>query len=182
MGTRAADKYFMGMALEEARRAFQSGEFPVGCVIVKNNVALASGRRKGTAGDGNNEIDHAEMVALRRIGDLNPGIDLRGAAVYCSMEPCLMCFGAILLSGISKVVYAYEDVMGGATGLDRSGLPMLYRDNRIEIVPHVLREKSLSLFTAFFGSPENKYWRDSLLARYTLAEATPQKDRMVTGD
>lgn len=165
--------HFMGKALEQARRAYKRGEFPVGCVIVKQNAVVAAGRRMGTADNGTNEVDHAEMVALRRLGDLNPGFDLHGAAIYCSMEPCLMCFGAILLSGIGKVVYAYEDVMGGAAGMDRSCLPPLYRNNRIEIVPHILREESLSLFAAYFSSPLNSYWRDSPLARYTLAKAPP---------
>ena len=90
--------------------------------------------------------------------------------LYCTMEPCLMCFGATLLSGIKRIVYAYEDVMGGGTRCDLSGLPILYKDTNVTIVPHVLRRQSLELFKAFFLKPENNYWKNSLLAEYTLAQ------------
>jgi tRNA(adenine34) deaminase len=84
------------------------------------------------------------------------------------MEPCLMCFAAILLSGIRKIVYAYEDIMGGGTTIDLSQLPPLYQTIDCTIVPHILRDRSLSLFKAYFNRSKNDYWRDSLLARYTL--------------
>jgi tRNA(adenine34) deaminase len=81
-----------------------------------------------------------------------------------------MCFGAIILSGIPKIVYAYEDVMGGGVSCNLMNQKPLYRNARMEITPHVLREKSLALFKRFFGNPANGYWRDSLLARYTLEQ------------
>jgi tRNA(adenine34) deaminase len=67
-----------------------------------------------------------------------------------------------------RIVYAYEDVMGGATGCDRSGLPPLYRDARLTITAGVLRDRSLALFSRFFADSGNPYWADSLLCRYTL--------------
>ena len=60
--------------------------------------------------------------------------------------------------------------MGGGTSCDLSGMPPLYRDRQITIVPHVLRRKSLDLFRAFFTDPENPYWQGSLLAQYTLEQ------------
>ncbi len=81
-----------------------------------------------------------------------------------------MCFAAIVLSGIGRIVYAYEDVMGGGSGLDRSGLPPLYRDAQLTVVPGVLRKDSLVLFKRFFADSGNPYWSDSLLSRYTLAQ------------
>ncbi len=86
------------------------------------------------------------------------------------MEPCLMCFGAILLSGIGEIVYAYEDVMGGGTKSDLKSLPPLYRDRKISVISGVLRSKSLEIFKAYFSNPSNFYWRGSLLADYTLAQ------------
>ena len=53
--------------------------------------------------------------------------------IFCTMEPCLMCLGAIMLSGIRKIVYAYEDVMGGGTGCDLSGLKPLYSNNHMSV-------------------------------------------------
>jgi tRNA(adenine34) deaminase len=162
--------YFMKKALNEAENALFSGEFPVGCVLVYQNKVLVSGSRKGTAGESANEVDHAEMVALRRLAEVKQDINRREITLFCTMEPCLMCFAAILLNGIGKIVYAYEDVMGGGTRCDLKNLSPLYRDSEILIVPDILREESLKLFKAFFATPENDYWRGSLLADYTLRQ------------
>jgi tRNA(adenine34) deaminase len=82
----------------------------------------------------------------------------------------MMCLGAMILSGISEIVYAYEDIMGGGTNCDLTKLTPLYKDCRISIVPNVLRQESLELFKAFFKNPKNSYWRGSLLAGYTLSQ------------
>ena len=81
-----------------------------------------------------------------------------------------MCYGAIILSGIREIVYAFEDVMGGGTGCDTASMAPLYRQN-IRIVPHIRRGESLALFKTFFSNPTNTYWKDSPLARYTLETA-----------
>lgn len=162
--------YFMKKALNEAENALSRGEFPVGCVLVYENEVLVSGFRKGTAGDSANEVDHAEMVALRRLSEVKQDINRREITLFCTMEPCLMCFAAILLNNIGKIVYAYEDVMGGGTRCDLKNLSPLYRDSNISIVPDILREESLKLFKEFFANPKNDYWRGSLLADYTLRQ------------
>ena len=120
-----ADTVFMSAALGLAQTALADGEFPVGCVIADDEIEVARGHRTGTAAGSVNEIDHAEINALRRLSDDMPDIDRSRLTIYCTMEPCLMCFSAILLSGIGRIVYAYEDVMGGGTGCDRSGLAPL---------------------------------------------------------
>jgi tRNA(adenine34) deaminase len=161
---------FMQLALEQARQALARGEFPVGCVLVQGDQAVVGAARQGSRALRPNECDHAEMVALRRYyafdGPLPPG----PLTVYSTMEPCLMCFGALLLAGVHTIVYAYEDVMGGAASCDRSLLPPLYHERAVQIVGGVGRSESLSLFQAFFTDPANNYWRDSLLARYSLAQ------------
>jgi tRNA(adenine34) deaminase len=87
------------------------------------------------------------------------------------MEPCLMCFSALTLSRIGKVVYAYEDAMGGGTNCDLESLPPLYRTLRPHVVGGILRSESLALFKAFFGNTANTYWQGSLLETYTAAQA-----------
>ena len=161
-------EHFMQKALDQAQNALAMGEFPVGCVAVYQNKVLASAARSGTGGEFSNEVDHAEMVVLKRLIDLEQNIDCRQVTVFCTMEPCLMCLGALILSGIGEIVYAYEDVMGGRTQCNLSSLTPLYRDHNISIVPNILRRQSLELFKAFFQNPENTYWQGSLLARYTL--------------
>jgi len=160
--------HFMGEALAEAAIALAQGEFPVGCVMVYRGRIVARASRRGTAASGRNELDHAEMVALRQFVHLNEELEPAGVTVFCTMEPCLMCFSALILAGIGEVVFAYEDAMGGGTGCDRSQMKALYRDSPIVVRPHVRRSESLALFQKFFADPANRYWRGSLLAQYTL--------------
>lgn len=159
---------YMKKALDQAQKALEAGEFPVGCVLVYQDRIIVSASRAGTAGDAVNEIDHAEMVALRRLIDLKDNIDKSKVTLFCTMEPCLMCLGAIILNDIGAAVYAYEDVMGGATDCNLAELTPLYHSGRISIVPHILRQQSLELFKAYFNNPEHTYWQGSLLAKYTL--------------
>ena len=166
----ASDSVFMSAALGLAQTALVNGEFPVGCVIADGKIMVAQGHRTGTAAGSANEIDHAEINALRRLYDEMPDIDRSTLTIYCTMEPCLMCFSAILLSGIVRIVYAYEDVMGGGTGCDRSSLPTLYRNAQLTVIPSVMRTDSLLLFKQFFADPANTYWAESLLSRYTLEQ------------
>jgi len=162
--------YYMKKALQQAEAALSAGEFPVGCVMVYENRIIATGARENTTGDCANEVDHAEMIALRGLCDLETKIDLKKVTLFSTLEPCLMCFGALLISGIHKIVFAYEDAMGGGTQCDLSKLPSLYKENQISIVPDILRTKSLQLLKTFFLNPENTYLKDSLLATYTLRQ------------
>ena len=163
---------FMELALEQAQKAFARGEFPVGCVIVQDEQVISTGSRKGTRQDRTffSEIDHAEIRALKGLEDMDKGFEPEKAIIFSTMEPCLMCLGAIILSGIKKIVYAYEDPMGGGTGCDLKKLPLLYKQNNIDIVSGVLRQKSLDLFCNFFNKEENLYWKNSYLETYTLGQ------------
>jgi len=174
--TEASDAFaheaYMELALDQARTAYGNGQFPVGCVIVQDGQVISSGARAGTAGEACffSEIDHAEIRALKAVEAFDKVFRPDNAVLYCTMEPCLMCFSAIILSGIKTVVFAYEDVMGGGTGVDLSTAGPLYQEARIQIIPNVLREKSLDLFYKFFNKEANLYWKGSLLEAYTLAQ------------
>ncbi len=177
----------MSEALNLAANALSRGVFPVGCVLVSGNMIVGSGARSHTMPEDVNELDHAEVCALRnwieRGRPLGHGDDTDITA-YCNLEPCLMCLGALILNSIKRIVYAYEDVMGGATGLDFSR-PMtgvagtaedlidirdnnLYVNSRVEIIGGVMRQESLTLFKTYFSDPAQFYWRNSLLYKYTL--------------
>jgi tRNA(adenine34) deaminase len=180
----------MSGALDLASIALSRGDFPVGCILVSGDMIVGSGIRSHTRPGDMNELDHAEVSALRdwmekgyprARGYMDDAADI---TAYCNLEPCLMCLGALILNGINRIVYAYEDVMGGATGLDFSG-PLtgatwpvgslfdikndnLYAGSRLEILAGVKRKESLALFKRFFSDPAQSYWKDSLLYKYTL--------------
>lgn len=161
----------MAQALGSAQKAFDAGEFPVGAVIVVGDKVVAEGSRVGTnrVMGRSSELDHAEIRALRQFEIVGKNSDPDGAVIFSTMEPCLMCFSAIILSGIKEIVYAYEDPMGGGTCCDLGQLTPLYRDSGVKIVPGILREESLDLFRKFFRKENNLYWKGSLLERYTLS-------------
>lgn len=161
-------EYFMEAALEEARQALIEGEFPVGCVMVAEGRIVDRERRRNSLASNRNEIDHAEILTLRRLLAQQPDLDLGGVTVYSTLEPCLMCYSTLLLSGIRNFVWAYEDIMGGGANLPLYMLNTLYAQMRVHLIDRVLRTESLRLFQQFFRT--GTYWQDSLLARYTLAQ------------
>lgn len=159
----------MQQALVLAEDALKNGEFPVGCVIECNGKIIATGRRENSSGY-TNELDHGEMRALRSLVELQPDMDMSKVTVYSTLEPCLMCFSTLLVNGVRRFVYGYEDVMGGGTNLPLALLSPLYRDLEVTVVDSILRGKSLGLFKKFFTDPENGYLKNTLLCQYTLEQ------------
>ncbi|MEJ5358601.1 MAG: deaminase [Desulfobacterales bacterium] len=158
----------MGEALRQAAAALAAGEFPVGCVLVRGEGIVAAGARRGSRAPGGGELGHAEMVALQALsGKEEASAPLRA---FVTLEPCLMCFAALLLHGVGEIVFAFEDVMGGATTLDRSRLAPLYRNRPLRVQGGVRRAESLRLLQAFYRDPGNAYWQGSLLAAHILAQ------------
>jgi tRNA(adenine34) deaminase len=158
----------MQFALAEARLALAKGEFPVGCVLAADGEILAQGRRHNSGSAARNELDHAEVVTLRGLLTEKHDLDCGRITCYSTLEPCLMCYSTMLLSGIRRFVWAYEDVMGGGTSLPLARLAPLYQEMQVELIPNVLRGESIALFAQFFQN--HSYWQDSLLSQFTLAE------------
>ncbi len=156
---------YMKIALGEAEKSLTANDFPVGCVMVANKEIIARGRRQNSTPEAANELDHAEIIALRDLIDNHPQVERNKITVYSTMEPCLMCFATLLLNGLRRIVYAYEDIMGGGGNLPLKELSPLYSEMEVQVIPHVMRSESLSLFKKFFRNPAN-----NLLAKYTLEQ------------
>ena len=106
------DEHWMGLALEEAARAAQAGEVPVGAVVVLDGRLLGSGHNAPIKDC--DPTAHAEIVALRAAAREAGNYRLIGATLYATIEPCAMCCGAAIHTRIARLVYGADDAKAGA--------------------------------------------------------------------
>ena len=140
----------METALEEARAAAACGEVPIGAALVLDGKLIAkSGNRTIRDGD---PTAHAEIVVLREAARLAANHRLGGAVLYVTLEPCIMCAGAMIQARISRLVYGADDPKGGAarTCFEMLSHPRL--NHRIEFTPEVLAAESAELLQKFFAA------------------------------
>lgn len=160
---------WMREALAEAARALAAGDVPVGAVAVRDGRVVGRAyNRKEAARD---PTAHAEMLALQEAARTLGGWRLPGVTLYCTLEPCPMCAGAMIQSRLPRLVYAVDDPKAGAAGsvvdlLQHEGL-----NHRLEVVKGVLAKEAGALLQAFFeglrdGSIPHKSaaWRRRRLA------------------
>ena len=106
------DVDFMRIAYEEAKKAFQENEVPVGAVIVKDGRVISVGHNHR---ESKNDItSHAEIEAIKNASEILGSWKLSGCTLFVTLEPCLMCAGAILQSRLSRVVFGAKDNEDGA--------------------------------------------------------------------
>lgn len=141
------DIYFMKKALHQARRAADAGEVPVGAVIVKDGRIVARARNmRETKRDG---TAHAETEAIRKACKKLGGWRLPGCTMYVTLEPCVMCAGAIVNSRIERVVIGARDPKAGAFGsvTDVAALPL---NHKPQIEYGVMEEECAGILRDFF--------------------------------
>ncbi len=115
-----SDDYFMNEALKEARKAFQAHEVPVGAVVVANNKIIA--RAHNYTERLNDVTAHAEMQAITSAANYIGGKYLNDCTLYVTLEPCIMCAGALHWTHITKIVYGASDEKRGYTQIGRNVL------------------------------------------------------------
>ncbi len=140
----------MGAALIEARAASQSDEIPVGAVVLSAaGEVIAAGHNLREASS--DPTAHAEVVALRRAGEVLGDWQLAGCSLVVTMEPCTMCAGALVLARVARVVFGAWDPKAGAVG----SLWDVVRDRRLnhrpEVVAGVREAECSQLLTDFFA-------------------------------
>lgn len=142
------DEYFMSLAMKQAQLAGQIDEVPVGCVLVKDNEVIAVGHNRQIID--NNPSAHAEIIALKNAGKILNNHRLIGTTLFVSLEPCAMCFGAIIHARVSKVVFGAYDKKTGVCGscIDLQQHPCF--NHHIEIVGGVLEQESKEMLQTFF--------------------------------
>jgi tRNA(adenine34) deaminase len=139
------DEYYMMMALKEAKKAYEEGEIPVGAIVVLNEKVIAHGQNM--VEKLNDPTAHAEMIALTSAFNLIGGKFLPEATLYVTIEPCLMCAGAVYWSRIGKIVYGADDEKNGYKKTTASNWPF---HPKTELVRGVLKDQCAQLKKDFF--------------------------------
>ena len=147
------DEFFMKLALEEARSACETGDIPVGAVIVRDGQVIASGKNRREA-DGN-AVAHAEVIAIENACRALGGWRLSDCTLYVTLEPCPMCAGAIVNSRISRVVFGASDSVSGCVGsvLDLNAYPF---NHAFEVTSSVLEDECSDILREFFEEKRKK--------------------------
>ena len=144
----AMDAAYMGLALEEAKKALEKDEVPVGAILVWEGKGVVA-RTHNTRESGKNALGHADISAIDAACKTLGGWRLHKATLYVKLEHCLMCTGAILSARIKRVVYGAPDPkaggMGGLCDLREAGFP-----HTPEVVAGVGEEKCKALLDEFF--------------------------------
>jgi len=145
-----SDEIFMLEALSLARQAAESGEVPVGAVVVKEGAVVGRGYNRPVSGK--DPTAHAEVMALRDAAERIGNYRLADCILYVTLEPCAMCAGAIMHARVSRVVYGAADPKSGACG----SVVDLFAEERLNhhatIVGGVMAEEAARLLQDFFSA------------------------------
>lgn len=144
------DAAFMGLALEEARRARDAGEVPVGAVVARGAEVIGRGHNAPISAV--DPTAHAEVVAIRDAARRAGNYRLTGATLYTTVEPCAMCCGAALQARLARVVYGAADPKAGAARSLYRLLDDRRLNHRAEVAGGVRGAESAALLHAFFES------------------------------
>ena len=142
------DESYMQRALELARQAEAAGEVPVGAVIVRDGTIIAEGWNQPICAD--DPSAHAEMIALRAAGQALASYRLLDTTLYVTLEPCVMCAGAMVHARVRRLVFGATDPRAGAAGSVFNVVQHAALNHRIECTGGVLAEECGALLREFF--------------------------------
>ena len=145
------DEYYMKLAYKYAKLAYEKDEVPVGAVIVKNNIVLAkSYNLVETLTD---VTAHAEMISITSATNKINSKYLVDCTLYVTLEPCVMCFEALVMSRISRIVYSVSDPKKGGISTQ------LKKNHNIVVSSGILQKESLDLIQRFFKKKRIKSFK-----------------------
>jgi tRNA(adenine34) deaminase len=144
------DNFWMHFALNEARRAAEHHDVPIGAVAVRHGEIIAQAHnRREIDGDA---TAHAEMLVIQQASQMIGHWRLEDVTLYCTLEPCAMCAGAMILARLPRLVYGAPDPKAGAGGsvMDLLNHPRL--NHRVEVLGGVLADDAAALLVNFFAA------------------------------
>lgn len=141
-------QFYMEIAIEEAKKAGNIGEVPIGAIIVKNNEIIA--RAHNLRESEQDPTAHAEHIAIQRAASVLGSWRLEGCSLYVTLEPCVMCAGSIVMSRIPSVIYGAKDPKGGCAGSLMNLLQEERFNHRATVEFGILEEACSQLLTTFF--------------------------------
>ena len=145
-----ADEKYMREALRQARKAYDLGEVPIGCVIVSNETGQIVGRGYNRRNTDRTTLSHAEISAIRKASKKTGDWRLEGCTIYITLEPCPMCAGAIVQARIDRCVYAAASDKAGCAGTVLNLLQHPGFNHRVETTRGILEAESTALLQRFF--------------------------------
>ncbi len=143
------DEAYLRSALELAREAGRAGEVPVGAVVVLTGRIVGQGRNSPIST--HDPTAHAEILALRQAGNAIGNYRLEGATMYATLEPCVMCAGALVAARVSRLVFGARDLRFGGVRSKFRLADAEVLNHRIQIVEGVLGAECAELMQAFFN-------------------------------
>lgn len=141
---------FMQAAYQQARLAWDEGEVPVGAVVVKDGVIIASGYNRPIGK--HDPTAHAEIMALRAAAELIGNYRLPGCELYVTLEPCMMCAGAMMHARLARVVFAASDPKTGVAGSLLNVFENGQLNHHTQVTGGVLADECSSLLKDFFAN------------------------------
>ena len=147
------DEKYMNIALEEAYKSYEKGDVPVGAVVVYKNEIIA--RAHNCKEQNKNAVEHAEILAISQACQKLNTWHLEECTIYVTLEPCLMCAGALIQSRIGKLVFATENEKFGYVGSISNVLNNKSNNHHPIIINGICKEKSQKLLKEFFKDKRN---------------------------
>ncbi len=144
-----SDEYFMELAIEQAAIGQAKGEVPVGALFVEENEVLAASANASI--ELNDPTAHAEVMVMRKAAQLKGNYRL-GGSVYVTLEPCLMCLGAMIHARVERLVFGTHDTVSGAAVSVYNLAQSPHQNHRIEVVQGILKRKCQTILKEFFLS------------------------------
>jgi len=144
------DADYMQLALEQAERARAAGEVPVGAVLISGETVLARAHNRPIGA--HDPTAHAEIEALRAAGRALDAYRLTDTTLYVTLEPCLMCVGALVHARVRRVVFGAFDPLAGAAGSRLDAFRLEWFNHRVDVFGGVLAERCGALLQSFFAA------------------------------